>query len=92
MRAQVNAGPRRERTSVRYTPVDPHTFNWDRWLSSDGEEVYDLPPSSEPHRQVVIHTARYGKHVVHKTYTIITNDPHFGPYRPTHNTPEEAQS
>jgi len=78
--------------SVKARPVDPHTFDWDRWLGSDGEEVYDLPPSREPHRQVVIRTARYGKHTVHKTYTIITNDPHFGPYRPTTHKPEEAHN
>ena len=82
------------RGEVRYTLVDPQRFDWDAWLTADeGDEGVDHTPDSPAHRQQVAVTAVYGAHTVTRTYTIITTDPTYGPYRArTINTPEEATS
>ena len=75
-----------KRVSVKYEPVDPQSFDWDRWLDSEGEEVTYVIDTPEPHRQVVVRTVQYGRRTVVKRYTIITNNPTFGPYRtPNHH-------
>ena len=57
------------------TVVDPHSFNWDAYLSEqphDMETVHPVTPTYEAER---VTTYRLGNHTIHTTYRIITNRP-----------------
>lgn len=71
----------RRSNSVRYTPVDPSTFDWDRWLDDPSDELYYIVDTPEPHHQLVITTRKVGHHTLTTTTKVITNNPTFGPYK-----------